>query len=52
MGDRSPKDKMKQKKQHEKQAQKHNQAKQDNMAKHRGDQGSQANPGQPLKKAG
>lgn len=38
MGDRSPKDKMKQKKQHEVDAQKHHQQKQDNMVKNRKDQ--------------
>lgn len=52
MGDRSPKDKMKQKKQHDKEVQKHNQEKQENMAKNRKDQGQPNNPGQPLKKVG
>jgi hypothetical protein len=52
MGDRSPKDKMKHKKQHDKDVQKHNQDKQENMAKNRKDQGPQGNPGQPVKKAG
>ena len=52
MGDRSPKDKMKHKKQHDKDVQKHIQEKQENMAKNRKDQGPQGNPGQPVKKAG
>lgn len=52
MGDRSPKDKMKQKKQHDKDVQKHAQERQENMAKNRKDQPSSGNPNQPHKKAG
>ncbi len=52
MGDRSPKDKMKQKKQHDVEAQKHNQQKQDNMMKNRKDQGAPGNKNDPVKKAG
>lgn len=52
MGDRSPKDKMKQKKQHDVEVQKHNQQKQDNMMKNRKDQGAPGNKNDPVKKAG
>ncbi len=52
MGDRSPKDKMKQKKQHDVDAQKHHQQKQDNMMKNRKDQGAPGNKNDPVKKAG
>ena len=52
MGDRSPKDKMKKKAQHDKEVQKHNQQKQDNMMKNRKDQGPITEEGDQYKKAG
>jgi len=52
MGDKSPKDKMKQKKQHDKEVVKNQQHKQENMAKNRRDQGAPGNQPDPHKKAG
>lgn len=53
MGDRSPKDKLKKQKQHDKDHVKHEQQKQENMIKNRRDQGKPAEgEQQPFKKAG
>lgn len=55
MGDRSPKDKMKKQKQHEKDHAKQAQHKQENMIKNRRDQGKPEDgqqPGDQYKKAG
>jgi len=52
MGDKSPKDKMKHKKQHDQEVHKHQQQKQENMMKNRKDQGSGGQQGDPHKKAG
>jgi hypothetical protein len=52
MGDRSPKDKMKKKAQHDKEVQKHNQQKQENMLKNRKDNGQTTQEAEPYKKAG
>jgi hypothetical protein len=52
MGDKSPKDKMKHKKQHNQEVQRHQQQKQENMAKNRKDQGPASPQGDAHKKAG
>ncbi len=52
MGDRSPKDKMKKKAQHDKDVKKHNQQKQENMLKNRKDTGQTEQEGDQYKKAG
>jgi hypothetical protein len=52
MGDRSPKDKLKKKAQHDKEVQKHHQQKQENMLKNRKDTGQTTQDGEQYKKAG
>jgi hypothetical protein len=52
MGDRSPKEKLKKKAQHDKEVQKHQQQKQENMMKNRKDNGQVTQEGDQYKKAG
>jgi hypothetical protein len=52
MGDRSPKDKMKKKAQHDKEVHKHQQQKQENMLKNRKENGQTEQAADQWKKAG